>query len=54
MTHYCRPTGFWKRLLTALRLRRPCHTACSCHLISQVPIVVRGSGDESDPYVLEL
>lgn len=51
MTHYCRPRPWWRRLLARLR-RRP--LACSCHLVSAQPIVVRGCGDEEDPYVVEL
>jgi hypothetical protein len=54
MNHYCRPRSRWRRVLEALRLRRRRPYACSCHLVSAQPIVVRGSGEASDPYVLEL
>lgn len=55
MNHYCRPRPWWRRLGRALRFwRRPRPWTCSCHLVSAQPIIVRGSGDEADPYVLEL
>ena len=53
MNHYCRPRSRWHRLLHALRLRRR-RTACSCHLVSDRPVIVTGSGEEEDPYVVKL
>lgn len=51
MTHYCLRRPWWRRLFNRLLRRR---SSCACHLVSAQPVIVRGSGDETDPYVVEL